>query len=449
MKLSYCNTEGDVNLSEERAKWNDTLSNESKEMLDRDASVFIKQSLSTPCIDAITKCEGVYITLVSGEKLLDFHGNNVHQVGYRHPKVIEAMTKQMQTLPFCPRRFTNQPSIDLANSLIKLSPEGMNKVLFAPGGTSVNSMAIKLARLITGKHKIISMWDSFHGAGLDTISVGGESLFREGVGPLMPGVSHVPSPMIYRNIWNKGSDLQDYINYVEMVIKNEGDVGAFIAETIRDTDVQIPTKEYWQAIRLLCDKYDIMLILDEIPIAIGRTGKFFAFEHFDIIPDIVTIGKGLGGGVFPIAAMITHDKYDNYAKHSLGHFTHEKSPMGAAAANAVVEIVTKELLPIHIPPLAQRMQEHCLILKEKYDLVGDVRGLGMLWGIELVRNQQTKEKASTEAEKILYHCLKKGLSFKVSQSNVITLSPAMIITEEQLDKAFEILDDAIKSINNL
>ena len=152
------------------------------------------QSLSSPCLNVINKSEGIYIEDIEGRKIMDFHGNSVHQVGHGHPRVVNAIKDQLDQLPFCPRRYTNTTAIDLASRLAELAPGNLNKMLFAPGGTNAIGMALKLSRYATGRHKTISMWDSFHGASLDAISIGGESLFRKDVGPLMPGSEHIPPP---------------------------------------------------------------------------------------------------------------------------------------------------------------------------------------------------------------------------------------------------------------
>jgi 4-aminobutyrate aminotransferase len=245
-------------------------------------------------------------------------------------------------------------------------------------------------------------------------------------------------------LWENDPEQDMYVALIRQVFENEGDVGALIAETIRDTDVQIPAQGFWRKVRALCDEFDVTLILDEIPIAMGRTGKFFAFEHYGITPDIVTIGKGLGGGVFPMAAVLTSDKFNVVANHSVGHFTHEKSPVGSAASLAVLEVIEQEDLLNRAVKLGQTLQARLLEMKDRYEIIGDVRGIGLLWGLDLVTNRETKTRAVAEAEKIMYHCLQNGLSFKVSQGNVITLSPPLIISEEELERALNILEDAFQ-----
>ena len=230
-------SEGDVNLSPRREQWQaHNLDSAARALLEEDAHYFLHQSLSTPCLNALRSCEGIYIEDLQGRRYMDFHGNNVHQVGFSHPQVIAAIKQQLDELSFCTRRYANRPAVDLARRLTQLAPGDLNKVLCCPSGTVANGMALKLARLATGRHKTISMWDSFHGASLDAISVGGEEVFRAGVGPLLPGTSHVPPFGEYRCLWGcagrGGCDLK-CAEYIEYVMQHEGDVAAVIAEPIR------------------------------------------------------------------------------------------------------------------------------------------------------------------------------------------------------------------------
>lgn len=434
-------TEGDVNFSEVRREWNNQITDPlTRQILKDDARYFLHQSMSSPCLDVLDYCKGSGMKTLSGRYLLDFHGNNVHQLGYGNDYVIEQITKQMNSLSFSPRRYTNQPAVELAKKLASLLPDDLNRSLFAPGGTSAIGMALKLARVVTGKHKVVSLWDSFHGASLDAISVGGEAVFKQHMGPMMPSVICIPPPTTYRGIFgHTESEQLKYANYMEYVIEKEGDIGAFLAETIRNTDVQIPSMAYWQSVREICTKHGVLLILDEIPVALGRTGKMFAFENFGIEPDILCLGKGLGGGIIPFAAMIARDSYNVAGDVSLGHYTHEKSPLGSVAALATINYIENNNLLQKVADDGNWMQKMLYQLKEKYLLIGDIRGQGLLWGIELVKDRLTKEKATEEAEKIMYDCMRHGLSFKVSQGNVLQLSPALTISREDLQTALSIL----------
>ena len=439
-------TEGDVNFTSARKDWYQVLDATTMNLLDEDANVFLHQSLSTPCLDIIESCEGSYITDIKGKKYLDFHGNSVHQVGYKNPYVIERVKQQMDQLPFSPRRFTNKIAIEFATKLISLFPPQLNRVLFAPGGTSSVGMALKLARVVTGKDKVVSLKDSFHGASLDAIAIGGEEQFKKYMGATLEAeANNIAQPVTYRNVFENGEDLP-YADELENMLKQDPQIGAFIAETIRNTDVQIPSKAYWKKIRQICNDHKVLLILDEIPIAFGRTGKMFAFEHYDIEPDIVCLGKGLGAGIIPIAAIVTKDKYNIAEDISLGHYTHEKSPLGSAAGVAMIQYIEQHQLLNKVVQDEQYVKEKLLELKEQTPIIGDIRGIGLLWGIEIVKDRTNKEKAVLEAELIMYECLKNGLSFKVSQGNVLQLCPPLTISRNELDIALGILSKAFQKL---
>ncbi|ULF71228.1 aspartate aminotransferase family protein [Vibrio alginolyticus] len=448
IKPTHFRSEGDVNTTPARQAWNASMDDErTQALLKRDSEVFLHQAMSTPCLDTLEAAEGIYIQNATGKKYMDFHGNNVHQLGYGHPHVIKRVQEQIAKLPFSPRRFTNETAIECAEKLTQICGSELNRVLFAPGGTSAVGMALKLARHITGNYKVVSLWDSFHGASLDAISVGGEACFRQGMGPLMAGVERIPPAVSYRGAFPvaDGSDVH-YADYLEYVIEKEGGVGAFIAEAVRNTDVQVPSKAYWKRIREICDKHNVMLIIDDIPNGMGRSGEWFTYQAYDIEPDMLCIGKGLGGGLVPIAAMVTKDKYNTAEQISMGHYTHEKSPIGCAAALATMEAIEQDGLLDKAKADSQFMREKLLEMKAKYPVIGDVRGIGMLWGIELVTDQESKARAYDEAEAVLYQCLNNGVSFKVSQGNVIQLSPPLIITREQLTEALAIFEEAIAKV---
>ncbi|EHZ2903284.1 aspartate aminotransferase family protein [Vibrio vulnificus] len=448
IKPTHFRSEGDVNTTPARQAWNASMDDErTQALLKRDSEVFLHQAMSTPCLDTLEAAEGIYIQDATGKKYMDFHGNNVHQLGYGHPHVIKRVQEQIAKLPFSPRRFTNETAIECAEKLTQICGGELNRVLFAPGGTSAVGMALKLARHITGNYKVVSLWDSFHGASLDAISVGGEACFRQDMGPLMAGVERIPPAVSYRGAFPvaDGSDVH-YADYLEYVIEKEGGVGAFIAEAVRNTDVQVPSKAYWKRIREICDKHNVMLIIDDIPNGMGRSGEWFTYQAYDIEPDILCIGKGLGGGLVPIAAMVTKDKYNTAEQISMGHYTHEKSPIGCAAALATMEAIEQGGLLDKAKADSQFMREKLLEMKAKYPVIGDVRGIGMLWGIELVTDHESKARAYDEAEVVLYQCLNNGVSFKVSQGNVIQLSPPLIITREQLTEALAIFEEAIAKV---
>ena len=442
-------SEGDINISPRRAAWQKThIDAASQALLDEDARYFLKQSLSTPCLNAMRACDGIYIEDMQGRRYMDFHGNNVHQVGFANPDVIAAIKNQLDELPFCTRRYTNRTAVELAKKLAQIAPGDLNKSLFCPGGAEAIGIALKLARLATGRHKTVSMWDSFHGATLDTISIGGEAIFRQDMGPQLPGTEHAPPPDEYRCVFGCGQrggcDLT-CADYVEYILKKEGDIAAVIAEPIRSTPY-IPKPEYWQKIRQACDRHGALLIFDEIPHCLGRTGEMFTFENFGVRPDIVVIGKGLGGGVFPMAAAIAREDLDVAAHRALGHYTHEKSPVGCAASLATIDYIEKHNLVQHARDLGRHCLERMQVMKDRHPLIGDVRGLGLFLGIELVKDRQTRERANDEAEAVMYAALSQGVSFKLTMGNIITLTPALTISRNQMDNALDIIEGCIAEV---
>lgn len=438
-------TEGDVNFTPARKEWQDKhIDNETRKILDKDEQYFLHQSLSTPCLNVLEGCDGIHIKDVAGRRYMDFHGNNVHQVGFANPEVVAAVKEQLDELSFCTRRYTNAKAVEFAGKLLSLAPGSLNKLLLAPGATSAIGMALKLARIYTGRFKTLSAWDAFHGASMDALSIGGEAVFREGLGPLLPGAEHILPFNSYRCIWGDCDACGlKCLDYLEFVLAKERDVGAVILETIRNTDVQVPPSAYYLRVRELCDQYGALLILDETAIALGRTGRMFAFEHYSIQPDMVIIGKGLGGGVFPLAALLADEKLDVAAHTALGHYTHEKSPVGSAAALATINYIERNNLLQHAEKMGQLLSRALEVLRSKYSVIGDIRGIGLLYGIELVQDHTTKKPASELAEKVMYTCLENGLSFKVSQGNVLTLSPPLIITEAEIQEAVAIIEGAL------
>ena len=443
----FLRSEGDLNTTSSRKKWTDRpKSEETKHLLNEDARYFLHQSLSTPCLDVLKESKGASITTVDGKTMLDFHGNYIHNLGFGHPRVIEAITEQMKTLSFSTRRYTNVPAIKLARKLTEWAGGNLKRVLFAPGGAEAIGMAVKIARMATGRFKTISMWDSFHGASLDTISLGGEAIFRNNIGPLLPGTEHAPPPNPSGCPFNCGAACNSSCaDYVEYMLEKEGDVGAVVAETIRSSPF-IPPKEYWQKIRAACNKHGALLILDEIPHALGRTGKPFTYHHYEIEPDMVVIGKGLGGGIFPFAAVIARDDLNEAIKdRAIGHYTHEKNPVASAAAVAMMEVIEEENLFEHVQKMSAFALKKMEELKPKHSIIHAVRAMGLMLGIEL-RDPKSKVKALDEAEAVMYRSFDFGLNFKLSMGCIINLTPPMNVTRNELELAFSIIDQALSEL---
>lgn len=441
-------SEGDINLSPLRDTWRQTqLSDATRELLAEDARWFLHQSMSTPCLNVLEAAHGPWLEDVEGRQILDFHGNSLHQVGHGHPTVIAAIKETLDELPFCPRRFTNRPAIALARRLCEAAPGDLNKLLFAPGGTSAIGMALKLARIATGRHKTISMWDSFHGASLDAISIGGEAVFRRGIGPLMPGCEHAPPCDPQHCVFGcAGSCALRCADYVDYMLEKEGDVAAVVVETIRCTDVSVPPPAYYQRLRAACDRHGALLILDEIPIALGRTGHLFAVERYGIVPDMLVIGKGLGGGIMPLAALLARTGLDVAGHVSLGHYTHEKNPVACAAGLAMLDVIAAEDLCERSRSLGEWAHARLAARLQHTPLVHQIRSAGLLIGIEL--RGIDGQPACDPAEAVLYDCLTRGLSFKIGKGNVLVLAPPLNIAQDALSRALDLVCDAIEGCRN-
>ncbi len=448
--------ESDTNAGAARAGWQRrNIDPATRELLAADERHFLRQSVSTPCLSAIRKAEGIWIEDTAGRRYMDFHGNNVHHIGYGHPRLKEAIRRQMDELPFAPRRFTCEPAVALAAKLGAMAPGGLSKVLFTTGGSDAIDVALKVARAATGRFKTVSFWDSFHGAGFGGSSVGGESLFRSGpIGPLLPGTEHVAPFACYRCPYGYPErDGQPDLavcrmacaSYLRYVLEREGDVAAVIAEPARAVPY-LPPPGYWREVRAACDAHGALLIFDEIPTGLGKTGRMFACEHDGVAPDILVLGKALGGGILPIAAMLCRPELDVAGDWAIGHYTHEKNPVTCRAALTTIEIIEDERLVENAARVGALALERLQTMRRRHGLIGDVRGRGLLIGIELVLDRASKEPASAAAEAVMYAALDQGLSFKTSMGNVLTLTPPLTVSESEMTAALDIIESCIGAL---
>ena len=445
MKLIHW--EGESNQSAARRAWAAKHPDRAtRDLLARDADAFMHQSLSSPCVSTIAKAEGIWIEDTAGRRYMDFHGNSVHHIGYGHPRLIAAIKDQLDQLPFAPRRFTNEPAVQLAEKLGQIAPGDLSKVLFTTGGSDAVEVALKIARAATGRFKTISFWDAFHGAGFGAASVGGEATFRSHIaGPLMTGAEHVAPFNCYRCPYNHaGPDVCGLAcaGMIDYVLGRETDVAAVIAEPMRAVPV-VPPPGFWKQVREACNRHGALLIMDEIPTGLGKTGRMFAFEHDDVIPDIVILGKALGGGVLPIAAVIARRELDVCGDFAIGHYTHEKNPVTARAALTTLQIIEDEGLVQRSAELGAHALDRLHAFAPRSPFVGDIRGRGLMLGVEIVEDRATKTAAPDRAERIYYRSLAAGLSFKISAGCVLTLSPPLTIAKTDLDRALHIVEQAI------
>ncbi|MBL4667136.1 MAG: aminotransferase class III-fold pyridoxal phosphate-dependent enzyme, partial [Sneathiella sp.] len=236
-------------------------------------------------------------------------------------------------------------------------------------------------------------------------------------------------------------------NMIRYVLEKEGNVAAVIAEPARAVPYT-PPPGFWKMVREACNDAGALLIFDEIPTGLGKTGRLFACDHDDVVPDILVMGKALGGGILPIAATLCRPELDVLGDYAIGHYTHEKNPVTTRAALTTIQIIEDEGLVENAATVGSYALERMHDMKDKYSLIGDVRGRGFLLGLELVTDRDTKEPAKDEAEEILYRSFDAGLSFKTTMGNVLTLTPPLITTKEQMDFALDVLEDAISDLSN-
>ncbi len=445
------NEQGDINKSKYRDDYiKDNIKGKALEIYKRDEQIFLHQSLSTPVLQVIDYCEGAYLYDHDGRKYLDMHGNGVHNSGFNNPYIIESTIEALKSKQtFTPRRYTNEKITSLAEKLVEKAPAELTRVLFAPGGSEAIEMAITIAKCATGRYKTISFWDSFHGAGMQASSVGGELLFNKGRGPMAPGAFHVDFPNYKANPWgitNKEKVDDEIIRQMRRYFEKEGEIACVIGEPISATPI-IPSKNFWRKVKSLCEEFGALLIFDEVIEGFGRTGTFFACEQY-ICPDILVLGKSLGGGILPFAGIIAKEKYNVLEEYSVGHYTHEKNGLCAAAGLAQIEYIDKHNLVKNSQEIGNYFLSELNKLCEDIPCYGYATGLGLHLGLCVVTDKVTMRKDSDLAEALMYEAMKKGLAFKLIEGSIITLRPALIVSKGDIDFAITTLREVALSFNS-
>jgi len=439
--------EGEANRSAARRSWaRDAAGMRDAPLVDRDAHAFYHQVLSTPCLDGIVAAEGPWLERADGTRLLDFHGNSVHQLGFAHPEVVAAMSEQLARLPFCTRRFTNEPAVELAERLVRIAPGSLRdraRVLLAPSGAVAVGIALKIARAVTGRQRTIAFEGAFHGATIEAGAVGGQPLFTRGMGPPMAHALHAPPPVPEACAHDCGGGCSGACAERIESMLHDRSVAAVIAEPIRATTVRPIPREFWHRVREACARTGTLLIFDEIPTGLGRAGCHLASEHSGVTPDILVLGKGLGGGVFPQAAVLGREEFNENGvtpirELAIGHYTHEKSPVGAAAALATLDVIERDGLVARARSLGRRWRERLGDRIGDHPAVREIRQIGLMVAVEM----GTGEPESL-AERVMYESLRRGLSFKVGGGRCLVLFPPLNIEERLLDRASTILEEAL------
>lgn len=321
-------------------------------------------------------------------------------------------------------------------------------MLFTTGGSDAVEVAVKIARAATGRWKTLSFWDAFHGAGVGAGALSGEALFRSGpAAPLVAGALQVAPFGGYRCPYGTTSPEESggaCARMIDYVLARDPDVAALVAEPTRAVPT-IPPPGFWVQVRRICDRRGVLLVFDEIPTGLGKTGRMFACEHEGVAPDVLVLGKALGGGILPIAAVIARPDLDVAGDWAFGHYTHEKNPVTARAALTTIEIIEDENLVENAARVGARALARLDDMKARCPAIGDVRGRGLLLGIELVRDRAGREPDGDLAEAVLYAALDEGLSFKTTMGNVLTLTPPLVVTEGEMIAALDILERCIRA----
>ncbi len=398
------------------------------------------------------RASGVWVWDVDGNKFLDMvAGVAVNSTGHSHPKVVQAAKEMLEKLIHISTDFYHEKEALLAEKLSSIFPaKGNNMVFFTNSGTESNEGALKLAKFTTKRIYILAFEGAFHGRTYASMSVSAsKTIHKRYFGPLMPGVFFVPFPNAYRPPFNappeKASDqLIDYIENVmfQRIVPPE-EVAAFIFEPIQGEGGYVfPLEDFFPKLRKLANKYGFLLIDDEVQAGLGRTGKWFAIEHYNTVPDIITIAKGIASGI-PMGAFISKEGLMDKWPMGAHANTFGGNPVAAAAALATLELIENELMEN-----ARNVGEYYLLklkeLQEEFEEIGDVRGKGLMIGIEFVRDRETKEYYPEFRDKVVLKAFHKGVLFLGCGPSAMRIVPPLIITKEHVDIAVDILAESIR-----
>ncbi len=411
----------------------------------------------------VKSAKGVYFWDTDGKRYLDFNSMTMCvNIGHGDERVIEAMVNQARQLPYAAPGMTTKVRALASKLVAEISPGGaLTKVLFTLGGADANENAVKLARGYTGKFKILTRYRSYHGATAGAMALTGDPRRVAWEPGLMPGVVHFLDPYRYRSTFHRANlDIseadfcQDYLNHLEEIIRYEGPetIAAILMETVTGTNgIIIPPEGYLQGVRTLCDKYGIVLIADEVMSGFGRTGKWFAVDHWNVVPDIMTMAKGLTSAYVPLGAVAMKPEIAaafNERTFESG-LTYTSHPISLAAAIANIQVMREDKLVEHAAEMGPVLNRMLKDLGEAHPSVGEVRNIGLFGIIELVKDRKTKEPMApwngSSPEMVTFRkvCLDHGL-FLYTHWHTALIIPPLIITEEQLKEGFDVLDEALE-----
>jgi 4-aminobutyrate aminotransferase len=405
----------------------------------------------------IKEAHGCVVEDLDGNAFLDFAaGIAVCSTGHCHPRIVEAIQDQAEKLiHICGADFYDPNYINLCERLGKLAPgNGRKKVFLGNSGAEAVEAALKLSRNHTKRSHIIAFYGAFHGRTMGAISLtASKPVYHKGFGPLLANISHVPYAYCYRCSYNLeypscGLACVDQIEnslFAHSVPPEE--VAAIFVEPVQgEGGYIVPPNGWLEKIRKLCDKYGIMLVADEVQSGIGRTGKMFAIEHWDVVPDMICSAKSLASGM-PISAMIAKEEVMTWPPGAHGS-TYGGNPVAAAAAQATLDVIEEEGLMANAAKIGSAMKESLCGIAESSKLIGDVRGLGLMIGVELVKEKTTKVKAKKEVEDVVYACFERGLMLLPCGPNSVRFSPPLNITQQEADTAVDIFAEALFDIES-
>lgn len=401
---------------------------------------------------AVKSGRGAVVEDEDGNKFIDFLSSaGALNVGHSHPKVVDAIVSQSKNyILYTTAYMYNKSLVELAERLVKITPgEFKKRVSFGLSGSDANDGMIKLARAYTGRSKIVSYIGAYHGSTYGAITLSAISLnMRKKIGPLLPDIYHFSYPDCYRCKFGLKCDscnLQCF-NEVETAFESylpAEEVAAVIIEPIQgDAGIIIPPKKYIKKLYDLCKEKGILFVSEEVQQGFGRTGKWFGIEHFDVTPDAIVMGKSIASGL-PLSAIVAREDIMQAWEAPAHLFTTAANPVCCKAASATIDVIGEENLLKKTEELGAYMRERFNVMKDKYELIGDVRGIGLSIGVDLVADRETKRKATNAAAKICYRCWEKGLILTFFSKSVLRVQPPLVITREQVDKAMDIIEEAI------
>jgi taurine--2-oxoglutarate transaminase len=399
----------------------------------------------------VAKAKGIYFWTPEGKRFIDFNSQLMCvNIGHGDPRVIKAIQDQAATLAYANPFMATEPRARLGERLAKLCPGDIDVFFFTNGGAEANENAIRIARLTTGRHKILARYRSYHGGTGAALTATGDPR-RWAMEPGMPGIVHVPHP--YKGPQRGTLSGADALAEIEEVIMLEGPttIAAFLMETVTGTNgIHVPPDGYLEGVRALCDKHGILLICDEVMSGFGRTGEMFAFNHWNIVPDIVVMAKGLTSAYVALGAVGIRRKIADHFKDKVfyGGLTYNSHPLGCAAALATLDVYEEDKLIERAKKMGVVMKQMHDDLKKKHPSVGDTRAIGLFGIVELVRNRQTMEPmapfngTSPEMQALAKFFREEGLYTFVRWNGFFT-NPPLIITEQELAEAFAIIDKGL------